>query len=102
MPGSLYTRLSVAPNLSASADALVILRAPSVVRSVERPGMYERQDASFGRRRTPDTPGPANNSLRSRLLRHLGEEWTRGDRHGCSGTPRPGSVGHKLSGHERI
>src|SRR5258708_36800707 len=40
----LCTRLSVAPNLSASADALVLRRAPSVVRSVERPWVYERQD----------------------------------------------------------
>src|SRR5258705_5803174 len=102
LPGSLCTRLSVAPNLSASADALVIRRAPSVPRSVERPRVYERHHASFGRRRTPDTPGPTNDSLRSGLCRHLGEEWTRGDRHGCSGAPRPGFVGYKFPGHERI
>src|SRR5580704_5294693 len=102
MPGSLCTRLLVAPNLSVPADTLVIRRAISVVRTVERPRVYERRDTSFGRRRTPDTPGPTNNSLRSGLCCHLGEEWTRGDRHGRPGAPRPGFVGHKFAGHERI
>jgi|ERR1700678_1746954 len=38
----------------------------------------------------------------SGLWRHLGEEWTRGDRQSCSGAPRPSFAGHKLAGHERI